>query len=238
MTTHGFEHGQPVGDPVPGWSPRPRPEPGPFPGRYCHVVPLERRHAADLYPTCAAPGTEALWTYLADGPFPEPDAFADRIEHTASEPATVSVAVTTPEGRAVGLANYLRIDEAMGCVEVGGILFGTALQRTRAATEAMYLMARHVFELGYRRYEWKCDALNGPSRSAAARLGFVYEGTFRNALVTKGRNRDTAWFSITDAEWPSLDAAYQRWLDPENFDEQGRQRVALSELTRSARICD
>lgn len=226
--------GQPIGEPVPGWSARPLPRPGPFEGRSCRVVPLRPDHARDLFPTCSAPGTEALWTYLAGlpGPFPDPESFAESLAAMVDDPASVSVAVTTPEGGATGIANYLRLDPANGSVEVGGILFGTALQRTTAATEAMYLMARHVFEnLGYRRYEWKCDALNGPSRTAALRLGFVSEGIHRRAVVYKGRTRDTAWFSITDEEWPALAAAYRQWLDPANFDTAGEQRVSLSSLT-------
>lgn len=230
------EHGQPVGEPVDAWSARARPQPGPFTGRHCSVVPLGPEHADGLFATCAAPGTEELWTYLADGPFPERDAFAARISSTVADPGSVSMAVLVPDGTPVGLANYMRIDPGNGSVEVGGILFGTRLQRTPASTEAMYLMARHVFEdLGYRRYEWKCDALNAPSRAAAVRLGFAYEGTHRQAVVYKGRSRDTAWFSITATEWPALAAAYGQWLDPANFDEAGVQRVRLSSLTAEVR---
>jgi RimJ/RimL family protein N-acetyltransferase len=135
-------------------------------------------------------------------------------------------------GRAVGVASYLRIDPPVGVIEVGHINYSPALQGTTAATEAMYLMMRRVFdELGYRRYEWKCDALNAPSRAAAERLGFVFEGIFRQATIYKGRNRDTAWYSIVDGEWPRLRDAFERWLDPANFDAQGRQRQRLSELT-------
>lgn len=238
MASRTNEHGQLIGEPVADWSPRRRPEPGPFDGRYCRVVPLRPADAQDLFATCSAPGTEPLWTYLAglDGPFPDATAFADGLAATVDDPTSVSVAVTTPEGRAVGIANYMRIDPANGSVEVGGILFGTSLQRTAAATEAMYLMARHVFEdLGYRRYEWKCDDLNAPSCAAARRLGFSYEGTHRNAVVYKGRSRNTAWFSITAEEWPALAAAYEQWLDPANFDEAGGQHTALSSLTAQAR---
>ena len=240
MASRTNEHGQPIGEPVPDWSPRRRPEAGPFDGRYCRVVPLRPDHAQELFPSCSVPGTEPLWTYLAglDGPFPDPDAFAAGLAATVDDPTSVSVAVTTPQGRAVGIANYLRIDPAHGSVEVGGILFGTSLQRTVAATEAMHLMARHVFEdLGYRRYEWKCDDLNAPSCAAARRLGFAYEGTHRNAVVYKGRSRDTAWFSITDEEWPSLAAAHEQWLDAANFDAAGGQRTSLSALTAKARSC-
>ena len=231
--TRTSEHGLPIGEPVPSWRPRERPTAGPFVGRTCSVVPLEEGHADALYPTCAAPGTEHLWTYLADGPFPDPGAFRDRIAHTVADPTSVSVAVLLPDGTPAGLASYLRIDEAQGSVEVGGILLGTALRRTTASTEAMHLMAAHVFDdLGYRRYEWKCDDLNAPSRATARRLGFRYEGTFRNALVYKGRNRDTAWYAITDAEWPAVRAAQLAWLDPDNFDAAGEQRRPLATPAR------
>ncbi|QNN52058.1 GNAT family N-acetyltransferase [Nocardioides mesophilus] len=225
----------PIGGAVPGWSEREPPRPGPFPGRHCSVVPLRAEHAEALYPSCAGPGNESLWTYLADGPYPDAESFAARVAGTAADPDSVSVAVLNPAGTPVGLANFLRIDPRNGTVEVGGILFGRRLQRTAAATEAMHLMARHVFEeLGYRRYEWKCDALNQPSRDAAVRLGFTFEGVFRQAVVYKGRNRDTAWFSITDREWPALDAAHEEWLAPANFDERGRQRRSLSEIRSHA----
>ncbi len=225
------DHGQPIGEPVPGWSPRARPESGPFKGRFCTLVPLSADHAVDLYATCAGPGREPLWTYLAgaEGAFATVDDLAAYLDKTVHDPASISLAITGPDGRALGFANYMRIDPTHGSVEVGGILFGTELQRTTAATEAMYLMACHVFEgLGYRRYEWKCDALNAPSRAAALRLGFTYEGTFRNAVVYKGRSRDTAWFSITDSEWPALAAAYERWLGPANFAADGSQRTTLA----------
>ncbi len=222
------EHHLPVGEPVPGWTARALPRPGPFHGRFCSVVPLSVEHADALYPTCAAPGTEHLWTYLSDGPYPDQGAFRARLERTVADPDGIAVAVTDPAGTPAGLANYLRLDPGNGSVEVGGILLGTTLRRTPAATEAMHLMAAHVFEdLGYRRYEWKCDALNAASVAAALRLGFRYEGTFRHALVYKGRNRDTAWFSITDSEWDDVAAAHRAWLHPDNFDDDGRQRSPL-----------
>jgi RimJ/RimL family protein N-acetyltransferase len=227
------EHGQPVGEPVPGWVPRRRPEPGPFEGRHGAVVPLRTEHARELFGSCSTPGTEPLWTYLAGlaGPFPDVASFEAALAALVADPGSVSVAITTPGGGAGGLASYMRIDPANGSVEVGGILLGTTLRRTTAATEAMYLMARHVFEdLGYRRYEWKCDALNTPSREAAVRLGFRYEGTHRSAVVYKGRSRDTAWFSITDEEWPALADGYDAWLAPDNFDDSGRQRRSLAEI--------
>jgi RimJ/RimL family protein N-acetyltransferase len=228
------EHGQPVGEPVPDWSPRARPRPGPFTGRYCSVVPLHPDHAEDLFPTCSGPDSGPLWTYLsASGPFADVSGLREHLASTVADPEAVSVAVLSPDGRALGFASYLRIDPAQGSVEIGSILFGSDLQRTSAATEAMCLLARHVFDdLGYRRYEWKCDSLNAPSRSAALRLGFRYEGLFRQAVVTKGRNRDTAWFAIIDADWPALATAYTTWLDSDNFDPDGRQRRALSTLTQ------
>ena len=236
MTPRTNELGQPVGDPVPGWSPRRRPEPGPFEGRYCTVVPLGPQHAEELYGGCHGPAAEGLWTYLAglSGPFDDVPAFAEAIAAQVADPASESMAILV-DGRAEGLASYLRIDPGHGSVEIGGILLGTRLRRTTAATEALYLMARHALdELGYRRYEWKCDALNAPSRAAADRLGFTYEGTFRNAMITKGLNRDTAWYSITAEEWPALRAAYEHWLEPSNLDGHGRQRVSLRALTTAA----
>jgi RimJ/RimL family protein N-acetyltransferase len=137
-------------------------------------------------------------------------------------------------GVPAGVASYLRIEPGTGQIEVGSILLARALQRTRAATEAISLLMRHAFDdLGYRRFEWKCDSLNEPSRRAAARLGFVHEGRFRNHMITKGRNRDTDWYSVTDAEWPAVKAAHERWLDPANFDADGRQLTALSDLVRA-----
>ena len=221
-----------VGEPVAGWVPRERPSPGPLEGRHCSVVPLDPAHAEDLFATCAGPANESLWTYLLDGPFHDGRAFAAWVARMAEDPTSVSVAVCDPAGTPLGWANYLRIDPANGCIEVGNILLGQALQRTVAATEAMHLLAAHVFDdLGYRRYEWKLDALNAPSAAAARRLGFAHEGRFRNALVYKGRNRDTDWFAMTDADFARLRPAYDAWLDPANFDADGRQRRSLSDLT-------
>ena len=166
---------------------------------------------------------------MPHGPFADLDAFAAYVGELLTMPATVALAIVLPDGTPVGIATYLRIDHADGTAEVGYITYAAALQRTTAATEAMYLMAAHAFDVvGVRRYEWKCDSLNEPSRRAAVRLGFTFEGVFRQAVVTKGRNRDTAWFAITDDEWPRLRAALQTWLDPANFDDQGRQRSPLT----------
>ena len=163
------------------------------------------------------------------GPFADREAFAAYVAELHAARRRSRWPSCCPTARPVGIATYLRIDHANGTAEVGYITYGSALQRTTAATEAMYLMAAHVFDVvGVRRYEWKCDSLNEPSRRAAARLGFTYEGTFRQAVVYKGRNRDTAWFAITDDEWPDIKAAFERWLDPANFDERGQQRAPLA----------
>jgi RimJ/RimL family protein N-acetyltransferase len=186
------------------------------------------RHAAALFEDTR--GHDGLWRYLFDGPFETCEALAVSLEQKAalSDPLYFAI-VDRISGRAAGHAAYLRIDRANRVIEVGGILYAPRLQRTAAATEAMYLMARHAFEdLGFRRYEWKCNALNLPSRAAAARLGFTFEGIFRQHMIVKGRTRDTAWFSMLDSEWPARKAAFERWLDPSNFDADGRQREPLA----------
>jgi RimJ/RimL family protein N-acetyltransferase len=231
------EFGLPVGDVVEGWQPRPRPEPVTLTGRYVRVVPLSSAHYAELFKTVCGPDDADLWTYR---PVDRPASLPDLWMHLAAvleSPADVTFALVPTEGEhaglPAGLASYLRIEPRTGQVELGGVLFAKALQRTRAATESAHLLMRYAFDdLGYRRFEWKCDSLNEPSRRAAMRLGFAYEGRFRHHMITKGRNRDTDWFSVTDTEWPQLKAAHERWLDPANFDEAGRQRVALSDLTR------
>ena len=203
--------------------------------RVC-VEPLApERHADDLWSACREDTDERLWTYLPYGPF------ADRAAYDATmsagwlgdEPLFHAI-VDRATDRARGVAAYLRIFPAVGSIEVGHVCFAPRLQGTTAATEAMYLMMRRAFELGYRRYEWKCDALNAASNAAARRFGFTYEGTFRQAVVYKGRSRDTNWYSIVDGEWPALDAAYRRWLDPGNFDAGGRQRTRLAALIDAA----
>jgi RimJ/RimL family protein N-acetyltransferase len=224
---------QPIGDPAPGWTARPRPPRTPMTGRYCNVESAEvARHAADLFEANADDPTGRNWTYLPAAPPATLDDYRDWLARmTAGDDPLCHAIVDRASGRAVGVASYLRIDPANGVIEVGHINFSPRLQRTRAATESMFLMMKRVFgELGYRRYEWKCDSLNAPSRAAAERLGFRFEGVFRQALVYKGRNRDTAWFSIIDREWPALEAAFERWLDPANFDGEGRQRQRLSVL--------
>ncbi|WP_027863313.1 GNAT family N-acetyltransferase [Marmoricola sp. URHB0036] len=227
------EYGQPVGDPV-DWTPGPPLVPVVLTGRSCRLEPLGDHHVEGLYAALCAGSPPSIWTYMPTGPFADVGAFAEHVAKLRATPAMVPMAILLPDGVPVGIATFLRIDHANGTAEVGYISYSAALQRTTAATEAMYLMAAHAFDVvGVRRYEWKCDALNAASRSAAARLGFTYEGTFRQAVVTKGRNRDTAWFAITDGEWPRLRAAFEAWLDPANFDEQGRQRARLQDLPRA-----
>ena len=227
------ELGQPIGRPVPGWSPRPVPPRTAMRGRFCTVLPLDPvRHAAQLFAAYAQDGEGRLWTYLPRGPYASLGDYRHWVEDAAGrdDPLTHAI-VDNATGEAVGTAAYMRIEPAVGVIEVGSITYSPLLQRRPAATEAMYLMMRRVFdELGYRRYEWKCDSLNAPSRAAALRLGFRYEGLFRQATMTRGRNRDTAWFSIIDREWPVLRAAFERWLDPANFDSTGRQRHSLASL--------
>ena len=228
----------PIGPAVPGWTTRPRPPRTAMTGRYCDVVPLDiDRHAADLFEANADDVTGRNWTYLTIDAPPDLERYRAWLTRIASgDDPFFHAIVDRATGRAVGVASYLRIDPENGVIEVGHINFSPRLQRTRAATESMFLMMRRVFdELGYRRYEWKCDSLNAPSRAAAQRLGFRFEGIFRQALVYKERNRDTAWFSIVDAEWPALQAAFERWLSPANFDDGGRQRERLADVVQHAR---
>ena len=186
-------------------------------------------HTADLW--MGVQGHDEVWDYLADGPYANEADFNHAIEEKQAALSAVFYALLTEaNGRAEGYASYMRMDPANGVIEVGNILMAPSLQRTTAATEAMYLMARHIIEdLGYRRYEWKCNAGNEPSRRAALRFGFTFEGIFRQHMIIKGRNRDTAWFSMLDNEWPARKDAFERWLDPANFDAEGRQRMSLSQ---------
>ena len=231
---HTNELGQPVGAPVPDWREPPRPPHAVMTGRFCRVEPLDvGRHGADLHAANSLDRDGRMWTYLFNGPFATlPEYLEWLVPKQSSQDPLFFAVVDQATGRATGLASYLRIDPPNGVIEVGHIAYSPLLQRTPAATETMYLMMRNAFELGYRRYEWKCHALNGPSRTAAVRLGFTFEGVFRQAIIIKGRNRDTAWYSIIDSEWPALDRAFQQWLAPENFDADGGQRVSLSQLTR------
>ena len=220
---------QPVGLPLADTSPRPVPPRTDMVGRYCSVVPLSPDHADDLYAAFRADAEDRIWTYLPNGPYHDPTAFGAWVDEAVRKDDPLMHAIIV-DGHAVGHASYLRIAPSAASIEVGFINLSPRLQRTAAATEFQYLMMARAFdELGYRRYEWKCDALNAPSRRAATRLGFTYEGTFRQAMHYKGRNRDTAWFSILDTEWPVLKARFETWLDPANFDAEGRQRRALTD---------
>ncbi|MBK0328243.1 GNAT family N-acetyltransferase [Rhodobacteraceae bacterium F11138] len=229
------EH-RPLGAPVENWTPPRVPEGETLQGRYARLLPLAADvHAAPLHRAYA--GQDAIWDYMPCGPFRSESAYAEWIGETVADPAHLFYAITDLDhGTVGGVASYLRIAPVAGSIEVGNISFGPDLQRTRAATEAMVLMMNWAFDAGYRRYEWKCNALNAPSRRAAQRLGFSYEGVFRQALVVKGRNRDTAWFAIIDREWPALKQAYEQWLDPDNFDDTGRQIVSLGDLTGPIRV--
>ena len=234
MSGHNNQFGQPIGRPLPEWTTRPRPPRAPMDGRLARVEPLDpARHEPDLFAAYADDADGRLWTYMPSGPFQSRAALAAWLAERAVIDDPLMFAIVDKRfAQAVGLATHMRIDPPAGVIEVGGIAFSPRLQKSPVATEAMYLMMRRAFdELGYRRYEWKCDSLNAPSRAAAKRLGFRYEGTFRQAMVYKGRNRDTSWFSITDDEWPAVKAALERWLDPANFDAGGNQRTRLSQLT-------
>jgi RimJ/RimL family protein N-acetyltransferase len=214
--------------------PAKRPERVTLKGRWITLVPLDAAaHAEALYEGSNGDAArEAVWTYLFDGPYTSLDEFRANLEAKArsTDPLFFAV-IDNSSGRALGYQTLMRIDAANRVIEVGNIMYAPSMQRTPGGTEAQYLLARYVFdELGYRRYEWKCNALNAPSRRAAERFGFTFEGIFRQHMIVKGRNRDTAWFAMLDSEWPARKAAYERWLAPDNFDSDGRQKVALSAL--------
>jgi len=206
-------------------------------GRYCRVEPLQPvLHGAGLFEAFSEDSEGRLWTYMASGPFRTEAQFMMWLEEAGnSEDPLFHAIVDKATDQALGLCAFLRIKPAVGVIEVGSITFAPALQQTVMATEAMYLMMSRVFDdLGYRRYEWKCDALNEPSRNAATRLGFSFEGTFAQAMVYKGRNRDTAWFATLDKQWPQLKRAYLQWLDPANFGTDGMQKTTLSSLLKAS----
>ena len=222
--------GQPLGFPVPDWTPPPLPSTQPMEGRFCRLEKLDpERHVASLHAANLLDADGRMWTYLGYGPFEAEEGYRAWAEEMSRKSDPLSFAIIDrSSGRAIGVASYLRIDPSAGTIEVGHLAYSPLLQGTTAATEAMFLMMARAFDLGYRRYEWKCNALNAPSRAAALRLGFTFEGIFRQAIIMKGRNRDTAWFSIIDKEWPSRREAFQRWLDPANFDSRGVQLTKLS----------
>jgi RimJ/RimL family protein N-acetyltransferase len=225
--------GQPIGESVGNWRPPPAPSRITLQGRSCRVEPLDgQRHTHQLWQANALDHEQRNWTYLGHGPYASLDEYAQWVASSAVTSDPLFFAVVGDAGQASGVASYLRIAPPAGSIEVGHINFSPLLQRTPAATEAMYLMMKYAFELGYRRYEWKCDALNRASRAAAQRLGLSFEGVFRQALVYKGRNRDTAWYAAIDKEWPALKGAFEAWLSADNFNERGEQRRRLSDLTR------
>ncbi len=218
-----------------GWAPARRPEPRVLAGDRVRLVPVDPvRDAEDLF--AAAGADPELWRYLPYGPFPGVAELRAHLEGFAGSPDPLFLTVVdAATGRAGGVVSYLRVEAAHGCVEIGHIWFGAALQRTPGATEAIFLLLRHAFEeLGYRRVEWRCNAANARSRRAAARFGFTYEGVFRQHMVVKGRSRDTAWYSLLDGEWAAASAAFRAWLGPENFDARGRQRTRLADLRSPA----
>ncbi len=224
--------GQPVGRSMDGWSRPPSPPRAILEGRGCRVVPLDETRAAELHAANRADADGRTWTYLPYGPFASEDAYRRWLAATClGDDPLFHAVVDRQDGRAAGVAAYLRIAPAVGSIEIGHVHFSPRLQRTTAATEALYLLMRRAFALGYRRLEWKCDALNAASRAAARRLGFSFEGVFRQATIYKGRNRDTAWYAIVDRDWPAVERAIETWLEPGNFDAAGRQRQSLSALT-------
>lgn len=228
------QFGAPLGD----WKPPATPLGQVLTGQYAELEPLDAtRHSSDLHAANQQDAAGDIWDYLPYGPFGSLDEYSAWVREIQGIGDPFFYAIKDLEtGRYCGVASFLRINPASGSIEVGHINFAPALQRTRAATEAMYLMMQWAFAAGYRRYEWKCDALNGASRRAALRLGLSYEGVFRQATVYKGRNRDTAWFAAIDKEWPTLQEAYQSWLQPSNFDAAGGQKTSLGTFTAKARI--
>jgi RimJ/RimL family protein N-acetyltransferase len=224
---------QPIGFSIGDWTPPVRPPAEPMIGRYCRLERLDAdRDGQSLFDAYALDSEDRNWTYLPQGPFENYAEFHIWLSGMAKldDPFFFTI-IDTESQTSVGIASYLRITPPAGSIEVGHIHYSPLLQRTPAATEAMYLMMKRAFALGYRRYEWKCDALNAPSRMAAQRLGLSYEGVFRQATVYKQRNRDTAWYATIDREWPDLKQAFEQWLDPNNFDNDRNQKIRLSTLT-------
>lgn len=220
----------PVGFSVPDWKPASLPASAPMVGKYCELERLTTDHVSALYEAYVVHNTPDDWIYLPYGPFESLESYHDWVaQHAKLEDPFFYAIKDTRSNSVVGLASYLRIDPSIGSIEVGHIHFSPTLQRTRAATEAMYLMMKHVFDCGYRRYEWKCDDLNARSRRSAKRLGFQFEGTFRQATMYKGRNRDTAWFSIIDKDWPEVEKGFIRWLSDNNFNDNGEQVSSLED---------
>lgn len=227
------EYDQPVGEPVNNWTVRPRPSDIVLSGRTCHLEPLSAsKHAHQLYAAYSQAPDGRDWTYMPFGPFTSFEEYRKHAEvlEKSEDPKHFTV-ISTSSGEAVGTLSLMRINPENGVIEVGYITFSPLLKRSALSTEAQYILMAYVFDqLGYRRYEWKCDSLNEPSRKAADRLGFRFEGIFYHNVVYKGRNRDTAWYAITSDQWPALKSAFEAWLLPENFDEHGQQIKALKDF--------
>jgi RimJ/RimL family protein N-acetyltransferase len=220
-----------LGEELPNWQPAQLPKHVTMHGLYSDVLPLDvTQHAVDLFNANSLNANNTMWTYLPYGPFDSLESYQAWLQNFCTHQAPLFFVISN-KLQILGLASYLGVDTKNGSIEIGHLAFSPALQRTTAATEALYLMIEHAFDLGYRRVEWKCNALNEPSRNAALRLGFSFEGVLRQTGIVKGRNRDTAWFSILDKEWPILKNAFKQWLDPLNFDANGLQKMSLSQLT-------
>ncbi len=213
------------------WTPRPRPPRQIHEGRYGRLEPLNAaRHGDQLYQASSQQDAERLWHYSSDGPYPDRPSFEAWLKkNEASVDPLMFVVIDRATGRVEGRQTFMRIAPEHGVIEIGYIMYGPAIARTRVATEAFFLFARHAFDdLGYRRFEWKCDNANEPSKIAALRFGFTFEGLFRQHMVYKGRNRDTAWYSMLDCEWPRIRRAFEDWLAPDNFASDGRQKTKLN----------
>lgn len=237
MTMHNNSLGQPIGFPVESWQPSVHPRGSIMQGRLCRLVPIDiAGHARDLFDAFLLDVNDHNWTYLPYGPFEAFEDFKNWLESTCNsdDPCFLSV-IELASGKAIGVASYLRITANIGVIEVGHIHFSPLMQGSAISTEAIYLMMSNIFDdLGYRRYEWKCDSLNQPSCRAAQRLGFLFEGIFRQATMYKQRNRDTAWYSIIDSEWPVIKTVFENWLKAENFDLEGIQKTSLSSTMNDA----
>ncbi|MBL6932225.1 MAG: GNAT family N-acetyltransferase [Rhodospirillales bacterium] len=231
--------GQPIGESLPNWIPARTPDKSPMEGKFCRLEALDcARHATDLFEAYSNDKEGKMWTYLSYGPFQTQDDLNDwlQVQSQSKDPVFFAIIEKT-SNKAVGLASYLRIQPKDGVIEVGHLSYSPLLQKTPTATNAMFLMMKRAFnELGYRRYEWKCDSLNAESNRAAQRLGFSYDGRFRQAMIYKGRNRDTAWYSILDRQWPGIEKAYEQWLSADNFDGDGRQLGKLADMIAAQRI--
>lgn len=232
-------YGQPIGESLPDWVPCPCPKAEALTGRYCKLVAIDPAvHGDHFFKAFNSVTDDRDWTYLPIGSFNSPEAWQAQVQRMSESRDPLHFAIIDKSSNhAVGSIALMRIDPNNGVVEVGYVIYSSQLKRSRVATEAQYLLMHYVFEqLGYRRYEWKCDALNAPSRAAAKRLGFQFEGIFRQAMVYRGRTRDTAWYSMIDSEWPAMEKAFVAWLDPANFDEQGQQKIALSTLSSAENV--